>query len=240
MKLCAFLINSTPINTLLENGTGYEKTDLGSNNMFEAIQDADAVPVGYQDISSIENWEKWGRVSLYNGSHVDYKVVRGEMTALVTSTGWTNLTVTQKQIAAAWFCVAKTQRDEIYTTAQQIQLGMLFHANSIEARQMRVAHAVMDVYNRFSKADADMIMDEVKADNLLELYVSNGREGTGKGDPEGLYDYIEATVGTKYASGGVVPGMAAKSMTPINGHTLQQVVDHAMAILREGDFSPLL
>ncbi len=50
--------------------------------------------------------------------------------------------------------------------------------------------------------DADIIMNDVSADNLLELYVRNGREGTLEGDPEGLFDYIEARSSTKYATTG--------------------------------------
>lgn len=235
MKLCSYVLNGNTINYLLDSD-GYNKSLLGGNFPFIILSNTDPITTGYQDISSIENWAAHGGNAPYLGTSIDYKFVRKEIGILVITKGWTTLTPAEKSVAASWFVVAKTQRDELFTTNQQIRLGLQFHKSSITARAGRAAYAMMDLYNRLSKTDADTVINDISVDNLLDLYINTGREGTLEGDSEGLFDYIEARTGTKYAATGII----SKAITPVGTHTLQQVVDHIMKILRDGNFSPLL
>lgn len=175
---------------------------------------------------SLEYLDKYGYQSK------DYKYVRNKMITYITNAGgFTNLNTVEKEIAVRYFCVVKSDRDTVYTTAQQIQLGKVYYLNSVTSRQARMTAAMMEIYNKLSKTDADVVLDDV-VDNLLDVkYATYGREGTLEGDPEGLFDYIEARSGTAYVS----TGLAAKGYTPTDG-TLQDLVDACMNILKSGEY----
>lgn len=217
MLLAAYLISATPVSDL----NTWNESDLGGNPPFQRV---DTIPAGYQDISSITNWHTWGA-----STGCDYKGCRQEIKALTASIGWTNLTTPEKVIAGAYFVVDKTDRDDIYTTEQQVQLGMLFHADSVEARKVRWAWVTIEAFNRLPKIETDDILNDISANDLANLYVYGGREGTLEGDDEGLFDYIDARTGTSYAS----TGAAAKTLTPI-GMTQVDFIAHCMDILQNG------
>lgn len=222
MKLCAYSINGTPASDI---GT-WTSEDVGGTDAFVAIKDTDSVPTGYVDISSIENWDKWG----YNAG-CDYKLIRTEISKLEQFQVWANLTTAEKAVCARLFVVDKSKRDEIYTTVQQIQLGLLFHKYSVECRTTRFAYASMEVYNRLAPSEAATVVSEIEADGLPTKYIQFGHEGTEVGDPEGLFDYLQSVVGTGYAT----TGLSSKAYVP-DGMTLPQLVDRIMDILRDGDY----
>ena len=173
---------------------------------------------------TLEYLDKYG----YNGK--DYKYVRQKIIDGVTSAGgFSNLTTAEKEIATRWFAVAKSDRDTVYTTEQQILLGLQFHKGSTESRQTRMAYATMEVYNRLSPSEVEEVLSEVQ--DLVAKYVQYGEEGTLEGDGEALFDYIEARSGTSYTS----TGLAAKSYVP-DGKTLSELVTRLMDILKDGEY----
>lgn len=234
MKLCAYEINSTPVHSLL-SGAGYDVADLGSNSPFLAISGTETVPSNYQDISSIENWATYGRNGAHNGKPIDYKFIRKEIYILVLTKVFTNCTTAEQEIAAQWFVVDHLDRDTIYTTPQQIAYGGVHHANSVEAREGRVGYVMMELYNRLTTADVNTVMTDVSNDDLLHLYITNGREGTLQGDPEGLFDYMAAVSGTSYSG----TGFAAKAITPLDGVTLAALTDQICTVLKDGIYADL-
>lgn len=216
MKLTAFVVNGTPISS---RGR-YDSSELGENVPFKR---EDTVSSGYEDISSITAWATHGASTGY-----DYKVVREEIAALVTSIGWESLDAGEKEIASKYFVVDKASRDEVYTTIQQIGLGLLHHKASVEARTLRYAKASMEVYNRLSPAESKVVIGDVA--DLGFKYVQYGIEGTVEGDPEGFFDYLEARSGTSYEN----TGLATKTYEP-DGMTLAQLVTRLMDILKLGE-----
>ncbi len=234
MKLYAYEINSNPVHSLL-SGAGYDVADLGGNAPFLVLTDAETAPSNYQDISSIENWAAYGRNGTHNGRSIDYKFIRKEIYILVLTKGFTNCTTAEKEIAAQWFVVAKTDRDTLYTTPQQIYYGAVHHMNSVEARESRAGYVMMELYNRLETADINTVMTDVSNDDLLNLYVTTGREGTIMGDPEGLFDYMAAVSGTSYSG----TGFAAKGITPSNGVTLAALADQICTVLKDGIYGDL-
>lgn len=199
----------------------YDKESTGPH-----FQASDTVPSGYSDFSSIENWHLYG----YETGK-DYKVIRSEIKSLYQSIQWVNLSTTEKTICANYFIPPKIERDEVYTTEQQIMLGLLFHSNSIDARKTRYAYAAMEVYNRLTKVESEEVINDVVSNNLVEKYISNGVEGTLEGDEEGIFDYVESVTGTSYQSS----GLATKSYIP-DGMSLTQLIDRIMEILRDGKY----
>lgn len=191
-KLCAYIINGSPINELDQ----YEKYQLNGNPPFVS---EDIVPAGYQDISTINNWDKYGLATGY-----DYKYVRIQIYILVTTIGWTNLSIAEKTIASIWFVVVKSQRDEVHTLEEQKANGRTHHEKSRQNRYDRHTAALMDVYNRLEKADAQSVLKRLEDSNLLHLYIEYGIEGTASGDIEGIMDYVNSVAGTSFALNGLI------------------------------------
>lgn len=215
--LCAYLIEGTPVSEL----NSYSSEDLNSNPAFIA---ADVVPTGYQGISSIENWDKFG-----SSTGRDYKYLRVQIYILVATTGWANLTLDEKEIAARWFVVAQSQREEVYSLADQITLGKIHHKNSIEARTNRHTCALMELFNRLEKSDAQALLIRLESLNLLRLYVEYGIEGTIEGDVEGVMDYLHSRTGTSFDA----DGFLEESFTPTAG-TLADIKDSLVDIITNG------
>lgn len=234
MKLYAYEINSNPVHDLLSGG-GYTEADLGGNSPFLVLSGTETAPSNYQDIGSIENWATYGRNGTHNGRPIDYKFIRKEIYILVVASGFVNLTTPEKEIAAQWFVVDHLDRDTMYTTPQQIVYGAVHHANSVEAREARAGYVMMELYNRLETADINTVMTDVSNDDLLHLYITNGREGTLQGDPEGLFDYMAAVSGTSYSG----TGFAAKAITPLDGVTLAALTDQICTVLKDGIYADL-
>lgn len=216
MKLWAYKDNGTPVT---DNG-GWTASQLSGN---AALQISDTEPsTDYADVSTIENWANYGHLIK------DYKYIRSRIAGLVVSIGWSSLSTTEKEIASEYFAVGQTERNEVHTIEEQVTNGTAYHKESVACRQMRLDRAVSEVYNCLTDTDAETVISDVTG-GLSEAYVHFGREGTLEGDPEGLFDYIEARSGTSY----VLTGLAAKGFTPTQG-TLQDLVDDIMAILQNG------
>ena len=222
-KLGSYIIDGKGVHTYSQ----YQVDDLNGNLPFTA---GDTLPSGYEDISSIEGWAAYGEQT-----GRDYKYVRTEIYKLVTASGWPNMTIPERTIAAQWFVVDKNERDQIFPTETQILIGLDFHKRSIEARTIRFMYASMEVYNRLPKEEANQIVADIKADNLAEQYIEYGREGTAMGDPEGLFDYIMATSGTRYGPSGAVPGVAAQDIHP-SGMTKAEFLNQCSQIIVYGNY----
>ncbi len=204
----------------------YTDEELSGNPAFKA---QDSQPTGYVDVSGIVNWHYYGPLA-----GKDYKYIRKEINSRVQTIGWGNLTNDEKEIAVKIFCsaVSQSERAEVYSEAIQRQLSLLHFQAMQESRAMRYARSQAEAFLFLSQAEQDVIITDVIAESVAQKYLSFGREGTESGDPEGLFDYINATTGTKYAVGGLGPlGIRAQSWTPY-GRTLDQLCDDMLDILR--------
>lgn len=227
MKLCAYLINGTPLNQLDK----YLKTDLNGNKAFEFIEDADPIPSGYQDISSIMNWWNFG-----TACNKDYKVIRDEIIVLAATIGWSNLTSEEKSKTAEIFAVGQTERDEIYTLDEQINLGMNHHIRSMESRKMRAMIVQMHLFNRLSKADWEEVANDTEP--LLPYYLEQGREGTVEGDSEGLFDYVDGDSRSSHTWDGTGSEVGFRNKTyTVSGYSnCSDFADVLLDILKYGKY----
>lgn len=218
MKLTAYVINDQPVGTQL---LSWQIDDLGGNAPFKVES---TVSTGYQDISSITNWLRFGY------RLVDYKVVRHNIIIIAATTGFSNLSQSEKEICATMFAVAKSDRDSLYSLEQQIIHGREYHTQSVLARKARRHAAESEAYNRIIDGNerADL-MNGVKP--LLDVYVEFGVEGTVEGDIIGLFDYLESRTGTAYEN----IGLLSKTYT-IEGMTLSQFSAKLMDILKNGRY----
>lgn len=162
--------------------------------------------------------------------HDDYKKLRHNLIVKVTTIGFANLCDRGKIIASANFAVSRADRDTVHTLEEQIENGLIFHINSVEARERRRRHMMMEFYNRLQPAQVAEII--AIGYPLSNTYVDTGIEGTESGDPEGMYDYLEATVGTTWEN----TGLAAQDWVP-EGMTLAELVTRVMDIMKNGNYS---
>ena len=232
MKICAYVINGTPLNELDK----FSKQDLGSNEAFVFIEDVDPIPAGYQDISTIMNWWNFG-----TSCNKDYKYIRKEILILAAVIGWSNLSDEEKDKAAEIFAVGLTERNERFTTDEQIINGVNHHKNSMESRSARLTFAQIEIFNRLARQDADIITDEISNFNsfdLAHLYVERGREGTIEGDPEGLFDYIEGSnrTGTSWTDPLVNRGFRDKTFPVLGYSNCSDFADRLLEILKDGTY----
>lgn len=109
MLLTAYLISGDALGVDL---TSWTSTELGGNPAFKA---EDTVSAGYEDISSIENWDSFGSIS-----GKDYAFVRLEIKTLVDAAGYGTLTDNQKKVALQYFVAGggNDYVDVLYTDAE--------------------------------------------------------------------------------------------------------------------------
>jgi hypothetical protein len=179
----------------------------------------------YIDLSSsIDYWANIGT------QFKDYKFVRKQIQILAYMTGFDNLKDPQKIIAAEWFAVVKEDRDKVLTLEEQIIAGINFNDMSITSRTERLNKTMAEIYSRLSWSDANEVINDVETYKTKATYISYGREGTIKGDPEGMYDYIMSTVGTTWEGIGFI----SKGFT-VEGMTMTELADKFLSILENGD-----
>lgn len=183
-------------------------------------------PVGYTENTSIENLDNHAMKKGY-----DYKAVREQIKIVAATIGFQNLSIIEKELACRWFAVLKSDRDTVHSMLEQIKNGKLFHEASTVCRGDRLSSVISEIYNRLQSSEINELIDDTS--DLTDKYINRGREGTLEGDPEGLFDYIEARAGTYWDVFGSNPGLKGKNWTPI-GKTLDIFVNDLIYILKNG------
>jgi hypothetical protein len=100
-----YIVNDQTIYTTLQS---WSDVDLSGNKpMIISLNESEN---GYENISSIENWEKYGN---------NFKEKYQQIKTLFEETDWLSLTLSEKEIVAKYFLVDKTLRDEVLTQQEQ-------------------------------------------------------------------------------------------------------------------------
>jgi len=107
-KLIAYKVGGQPIGTVVTSWSG---TDLSGNLPF-IIEDT--VTSGYEDISSIENWDSFGELATD-----DCSIIRDEIKIFYDATTFNSLTSNEKEVVSRWFIADKSERDTIKTEKEQ-------------------------------------------------------------------------------------------------------------------------
>jgi len=156
---------------------------------FKETLDAD-----YLDISCVKYWfevgEEAGKDYLYQRT--------GSIGYIENSQSFADLTDTDKIYAVQNFCVAKSDRDTLYTNAEQEVYWKTYIGKSQACRQQRWNNAKSYISFRLTKDQSN----EVANDTLLlnEKYIYYGIESNSADSIDGLIDYVNGTSG--YAGGG--------------------------------------
>lgn len=211
----------------------YTSAQLNGNAPYKIV---DTLPPGYKDISTIENW--WYMYEHQNGILInkDYKYIRNEIMILAATIGWSNLSSTEKDIAARIFAVGETERDELFTIEEQIDLGLLHHIYSKASREMRLAKTQMQLFNRLSKTDWSEVAIDTEA--LIPHYLNEGIEGTVEGDTEGLFDYVDGDSRSNHTwdGNGSEVGFRNKTYSVTGYNNCSDFADDLLNILKNGEY----
>ena len=193
----------------------------------------------YIDINDSITLSKYGELA----DRKDYKYVRARIQDLYDPEQWDSYTNSQKKVFISWFVEQDSARQmEFFTPTELMEMGIEFHIKSTQSREIRMNYTVGLVFSRLEWGDANDVIDDMdkvyeKANgdkycwNLWRKYLKNGREGTEEGDPEGLFDYIEAREGTRWNGNGLIK----KSYKPKYG-TLTDLSIGLIQILKYGNY----
>lgn len=168
----------------------------------------------------------------WRDEYSDYKAARAAMIASVASIGFSNLSLRDKKIASKWFAVTKADRDTVHTLEEQIAYGKDFHLSSVKARRARLTAVKMEIYNRLTYSQVNDIMVASNFEVTGTNYVELGREGTEEGNAEGLFDYIEARLGTLWE----LTGLKVQAYIPLGMANCTELSTRLMDILKNGNY----
>jgi len=168
----------------LKIGKYYGPNPSASIYQFKEVLDAD-----YLDISCVEYWFKIGEEA---GKDFLYQRA-GAMGYIANSQSFAELSEYDKPYAAQNFCVDKSDRDTLYTDAEQEVYWKSYIGNSQNARQTRWDNAKSYISYRLDKANSN----DVAQDTLLlnEKYIYYGIESSSIDTVDGLFDYVNGSSG---------------------------------------------
>ena len=196
-KLVAYQIDNQIIGVDLNS---WKRNDLNGNEPFLIINSGETIPSGYTDITSIENWNRFGN-SIAN----DYLVTKFEIRDIANSIGWSGLTNNEKDLAIEYYINPDMSHAVDYLMTEKgmtsgesnqylTQKWHIHHGNLLEACKERWYYVKIVAVKYLSFADAEDLFD--KAQNLIYEYIEMGRLGKDYGDKNnGIMDYLMSTNG---------------------------------------------
>lgn len=154
-----------------------------------------------------------------------YRQLRRELIEDVIDNGQ-QMTNDELKQASEHFATPTSVRDLFFTIDEQIALGDTFNQRATQDRRIRANQVTSVLMNYLSYLEAVEVINDLG--DLVEKYVAFGVEGTSEGDPEGMFDYFESTVGTTFEDNGFLE----KTYTPRGGLTIAQLSAKVMEVLR--------
>jgi len=191
-KLLAYQINGQTIGTEL---TGWSEHELNGNEPFIIIFDEDPISEGYVDISTIENWDRFG---ITTGN--DYLVTKDQIKKIMLEKNWTGLTSQEKDLCIKYYALPDFEQPAIYLMMEQ---GMsqaqaqqtiiinwhVHHRKLLEVCRERWFYVKLVVASYLNFYDAEELMDLTNP--LIFNFIECGRFGKEYGDQRsGLLDFI--------------------------------------------------
>jgi hypothetical protein len=242
MKLGAYIINGTPASQL----DTINDSDLNGNAPF--IVANTTLPANYQDISSIENWDKYGLRLVGSATYYqDWKCLQREIRALANTAvnndynlNWNNLNAGEKSVVCRYLTskVPIARFAETFPNASdRLSISIQFDMQNRQARGNWISGVgrlqIMRIYlfGKIGTANALATFSDAVKDGLIELY-EGGIEGSVEDGFVGINDFLLARAGTIYET----TGLKARSYPVIDGSsdTLETVSNTLVQIGSNG------
>lgn len=192
--------------------TSWEDVDLNGNPPFVALE---ALDPAYEDVSSITHWDGLGQ-----STDADYTYRREAIAAIVSATGFANLSEEDQKTAARLFTVNKADRDMVLTEDEQRAAWAILVEASIQCRAARWNRAKTYISYRLNVADSSDLA--ISTSDLCTNYVNYNITSHALCGRDGLYDFLQGT--SAYAGGGF----------PYKPYWTQEYQDRLMEILTTG------
>jgi hypothetical protein len=195
MKLFAFNINGNTNQKVGIDELSWSNDVLNDNKPFLISYDDNVSYSDYSDVSTIENWDRFGLPYA-----TDYGSVKFAVKDIVDEKSWSGLTNIEKDLAIKYYSYPSDVEAAIHlmTTkglGQQEAQGYILrawhkhHLNFIESCKLRWAYAKYYVLLYLSRVDAEDLFETTK--NLIDYYVETGRLGVEYNDDNsGIIDFI--------------------------------------------------
>lgn len=221
MKLLAYKINGKVINKEIFN---WSINDLNGKDPW-IVSPVDVF--GYEDISSIENWD-----NLSNKLDKDFLYIRQRIKEIVDKSfvdgnGNTryyseNLNFNDGVIASKYFLVSKTTRDEFFSEVEQLFYWNILVEKSQQSRKLRWEKAKSFIsYNLSAQDSSDLA---ISTSDLCNNYINYNIITKSKDGISGLFDYLRGI--EDYSSNGF----------PSKSYWTQQYQDKLLDILENGNY----
>jgi hypothetical protein len=194
----------------------------------------------YRDISSIINWYKYGTKTTKDYKFIFEKIydliidITGEDYSTID-----NLTSDEGKIASELGIVPSSYRDNYYSELEQIYNAEKIIEKLRQARGCRFEYAKSYFHNNLSKLQCQNIivnLKHVNVDNntldVVDNYVNYGIEGTEVGHEEGIYDFIQSTVGSSFET----IGLSSLNTDTYSG-TTEELITNIMEIIKDGNYT---
>jgi hypothetical protein len=198
MKLFAFNISGNTNQKVGIDLLSWSDNQLYGNKPFIVSFDDEVNYTGYTDISSIENWNRFGL-----SYTTDYGSVKFAIKDIADSVGWSGLTNIEKDLTIKYYSYPSDTEAAIHLMmtkgfSQEEAQGYILrawhkhHLNFIESCKVRWAYAKFYVLLYLSRVDAEDLFETTK--NLIDYYVETGRLGVEYNDDNsGIIDFIYST-----------------------------------------------
>lgn len=172
--------------------------ELKGNKPFKMIYTGDTTPNNYTDISSIENWDKFGKLVCS-----DYFAYKDAIKTIAIEKGWSELSIVERDLAIKYYSYPDTMSAIVHLMAtkgmSQLQAqGYILiewhkhHGNIISSCKQRWFYVKFIVPQYLTFDDAEDLLNTVEP--LVFAYHDMGRLGKNYEDKkDGLMDYIEST-----------------------------------------------
>lgn len=157
----------------------------GENPNLPTYQTKEILDTDYLDISNVTHW-----FMLQDELYKDYLFCRNGAIGFINgTTGFSDLTQSDKEYAAQNFCVSKSDRDTIYTDSEQEVFWDIFVKKSKETRGLRWENAKAFISYRLSPLDSSDLA--VSTLDLNQRYFEYGIESLSEDGQDGLFDWLK-------------------------------------------------
>jgi hypothetical protein len=198
----------------------------------------------YDDITSIENWFKYG-----GSLTTDYLQLRERVRAILNSVTWNGTTPSEKSVIIELY-LKETSKTENQANMEKVMylMGLGFSLDDAQTEIIKsyANYHLLEIDSCYKRANSERIFkiiakylnladaaDLIKTTHkLFDLYKTQGVRGTKDGESgEGLFDFLESTVGTSFETTGLrQQGYALKS------GDYNIFINELMDVLRHGNY----
>ena len=198
----------------------------------------------YDDITSIESWNRYGGVLCTDGYQVKTRI-----SEVLDVSGWSGITSDAKDIVISYY-LKETNKDEATANTEKV-VHLMGKGYTLQQAQGALVKAyanyhLIEIGACYKRANSEQLFmviakyltltdagDLIKITHkLFDLYKTQGIRGISDGSAgEGLFDFLESSIGTSYETTGL-----AQQGYVLNTGDNATFISELMDVLRNGNY----